>query len=95
MEFNCLAFELDSANLEVNANCRDVAFCIGIVCETEEETGLERVGELIVSERTSYLSDAGVTDEKEFKEVVVLAGVHVEDRGREKQRVGSKRLSGE
>jgi hypothetical protein len=41
LKFHCLAFELNSSNLEVDANCRDVAFCIGIVCKTEEETGLE------------------------------------------------------
>jgi len=64
LKLDSLAFELNSTNLEVNANCRYVAFCIGIVCETEEKAGL---------------SDAGVTDEKEFEEVVVLAGVHVGD----------------
>jgi hypothetical protein len=49
LKLDRLAFELNSANLEVDANCRDVAFCIGIVCETEEEAGLEAiVGELIL-----------------------------------------------
>jgi hypothetical protein len=40
LKLDSLAFELNSANLEVNANCRYVAFCIGIVCETEEKAGL-------------------------------------------------------
>jgi hypothetical protein len=48
LQFDCLAFELNSANLEVDANCGDVAFCIGIICKTEEEAGLEeRDGELL------------------------------------------------
>ena len=48
LEFNRLSLELNSANLEVDADCRDVTFCIGIVRETEEETRLEpKDGELI------------------------------------------------
>jgi len=82
LQFDCLAFELNSANLEVDANCGDVAFRIGIICKTEEEAGLEaRNGELLCSKRnwsvSRYLSDARITDEKEFEEVVVFAGVHV------------------
>jgi hypothetical protein len=50
LQFDSLAFELNSANLEVDANCGDVAFCIGIICKTEEEAGLEaRDGELLCS----------------------------------------------
>jgi hypothetical protein len=50
LQFDGLAFELNSANLEVDANCGDVAFCIGIICKTEEEAGLEaRDGELLCS----------------------------------------------
>ena len=41
LQFDCLAFKLNSANLEVDANCGDVAFCVGIICKTEEEAGLE------------------------------------------------------
>jgi hypothetical protein len=49
LEFDRLALELNSANLEVDANCGDVAFCIGIICKTEEEAGLEaRDGELLM-----------------------------------------------
>jgi hypothetical protein len=50
LQFDCLAFELNSANLEVDANCGDVAFCIGIICKAEEEAGLEATGgELLCS----------------------------------------------
>lgn len=41
LKLDRLALELNSANLKVNANCRYVAFCVGIVCETEEEARLE------------------------------------------------------
>ena len=41
LKFDRLAFELNSANLEIDANCGDIAFCVGIVCKTEEEAGLE------------------------------------------------------
>lgn len=41
LQLDRLAFELDSANLEVDANCGDVAFCVGIICKTEEEARLE------------------------------------------------------
>lgn len=41
---------------EVYADGRDVALRVGVVCEPQEQAGL---------------SDAGVTDEEEFEEVVV------------------------
>ena len=48
LEFNRLSLELNSANLEVEADCRDGVFRIGIVHETEEETRLvPKDGELI------------------------------------------------
>ena len=40
LKFDRLAFEFNSANLEIDANCGDIAFCVGIVCKTEEEAGL-------------------------------------------------------
>jgi hypothetical protein len=81
LKLDSLAFELNSANLEVDANCRYVAFCVGIVCKTEEEARLETRLSLKDFELIGRpnLPDAGVTDEKEFEEVVVLAGVHVAD----------------
>lgn len=49
LQFDCLSFKLNSTNLEVDANCGNVAFCIGIICKTEEEAGLEaRDGEFVV-----------------------------------------------
>ena len=35
---------------------------------------------------TTHLADAGVTDEEELEEVVVLAGMHVVRRGLEERR---------
>lgn len=52
LQFDCLAFELNSANLEVDANRGDVAFCIGIVCKTEQKAGLverRETGKLVCS----------------------------------------------
>ncbi len=41
LEFDRLSLKLNSANLEIDANCGDVTFCVGIVRETEEEARLE------------------------------------------------------
>ena len=62
MKLDGLALKLNSADLEINADRRDVALGIGIVGETEEQAGL---------------ADTGVTDEEQLEEVVVLAGVHL------------------
>jgi len=71
LKFDRLAFKLDSTNLEVDANRGDVTFCVGIVCKTEEEAGF---------------SNTRVTDEKELEELIVLAGVHVKEGGKEKNK---------
>ena len=79
LELDRLSLELNSTNLEIDADCRDVTFCVGIVRKTEEEARLEpKDGELIGFEDNEklHLSDAGVTNEKEFEKVVVLACVH-------------------
>ena len=44
LEFDRLSLELNSTNLEINADCRDVTFCVGIVRKTEEEARLEPKG---------------------------------------------------
>jgi hypothetical protein len=62
VEFDYLSLEPNGANLEVDAKCRE-NFCVGVVHETAED---------------ARLSDALVTDEKEFKKVVALASVHGE-----------------
>jgi hypothetical protein len=79
LEFDRLSLELNSANLEIDADGRDVAFCVGIVRKAEEEARLEpKDGELIGFEDNEklHLSNARVTNEKEFEKVVVLACVH-------------------
>ena len=40
LEFHGLAVQLDSPNLEVNANSTDVALGVGVVRKPEEQTGL-------------------------------------------------------
>jgi len=40
LELDCLAFEFNSTDLEIDPNSRNVTFCVGIVCKTEEEAGL-------------------------------------------------------
>lgn len=68
LEFHCLAFELNSSDLEVNANCRNVAFCVGIVCKTEEEARLEaRDGELVMSCRKESERDTFPTPESPMR----------------------------
>src|SRR6266404_238975 len=82
LEFDRLPLELNSADLEIDANCGDVTFCVGIVRETEEKARLEpKDGELIGfgKKEKTHLSNARITDEKEFEKVVVLACVHGED----------------
>lgn len=37
LEFYGLAIKLDGPDLEVHADCRDVALSVGVVCETEEK----------------------------------------------------------
>ena len=89
LKFDRLAFKLNSTNLKVDANRRDVTFCVGIVCKTEEEAGLkERISMWIgfAGRELWYFSNARVTDEKELEEVVVLAGVHVKEGGRVKKK---------
>jgi hypothetical protein len=79
LEFDRLSLELNSTNLEINADCRDVTFCVGIIRKTEEEARLEpKEGELIGFEDNEklHLSNARVTNEKEFEKIVVLACVH-------------------
>jgi hypothetical protein len=79
LEFDRLSLELNSTNLKIDADGRDVAFCVGIVRETEEEARLEpKNGELIgfKDNEKLHLSDARVTNKKEFEKVVVLACVH-------------------
>ena len=44
LEFDRLSLELNSANLEIDADCRDVTFCVGIIRKTEEEARLEPKG---------------------------------------------------
>ena len=40
LELDRLSLELNGTNLEINADCRDVTFCVGIVRKTEEEARL-------------------------------------------------------
>lgn len=35
-----LSFQFDGANLEVDSNCADVAFCVCVVGETKEQARL-------------------------------------------------------
>lgn len=97
LEFDRLSLELNSANLKIDANCRDVTFCVGIICETEEEARLKpKDSELIGCEdnENMHLSDARVTNEKEFEKVVVLACVH-DDGEWLKGKLSGGKLSGE
>lgn len=38
LKFHSLALEFDSADLEVDSNCADIAFGVGIICKTKQET---------------------------------------------------------
>jgi len=58
LKLHRLPIKLDSPDLEVHANRRDVALCVRIVGEPQQQAGL---------------SDARVTDEEELEEVVVSA----------------------
>lgn len=60
LELYRLALELDGADLEVDADGRDVRLCVGVVGKAEEE---------------ARLADARVADEEELEEEVVL-GLH-------------------
>ena len=41
LEFHGLSLQLNSADLEINSNSTDVALRVGIVRETQKQTGLE------------------------------------------------------
>jgi hypothetical protein len=41
---------------EIHANSRDVAFCVGVIGKSKEQT---------------RLSDAGISDKEEFEEVII------------------------
>jgi len=45
LKLHCLPFELNRPNLKVDANRADVALCVGIVCETEEQARLDGADE--------------------------------------------------
>lgn len=49
-------YSATSETYEVNADCRDVAFGVGIISETKQQ---------------ARLSNTGVTDEEQFEEVIV------------------------
>lgn len=57
LKLNLLTAELDSANLEVDTDCRDVALSIGVVCETEKQ---------------ARLAHTRITDEKQLEEVIAV-----------------------
>lgn len=42
LKFHGLSFQLNSADLEVDSNGADVALGVGIICETQQQTGLRR-----------------------------------------------------
>ena len=89
MELDGLSLELNRSNLEVNTNGRDVALCISIVCETEEETTLERITASFIiavgGEDGTNLADTTVANEEELEEVVVFACVHCSEREEERK----------
>lgn len=62
LQLHSLAIELDSPDLEVHADGRDVALSVGVVGETQQQ---------------ARLSDAGVTDKQQLEEVVVSVEVWV------------------
>ena len=56
LKFYGLAVKLDGPDLEVDADCGDVALGVGVVGESKQQAGL---------------SDTRVTDEEELEQVVV------------------------
>mmetsp|Transcript_24079 Transcript_24079/g.75448 ORF Transcript_24079/g.75448 Transcript_24079/m.75448 type:complete len:263 (+) Transcript_24079:560-1348(+) len=60
LQLDHLALELHGANFKVDADGGDVALCVGIIRETQQE---------------ARLSDAAVTDQQELEEIIIL-GVH-------------------
>jgi len=42
LQFHSLSLKLNGPNLEVNTNGTDVTFSVGVVGETQEQTGLEQ-----------------------------------------------------
>ena len=40
LQLDSLSLELNGTDLEVDSNRRDVGFSVGVICETEEQTGL-------------------------------------------------------
>jgi len=59
LELDDLAVELNGADLEVDTDGGDVALSVGVVSEADEQAGL---------------ADAGVADDDELEQVVVLRG---------------------
>ena len=56
LKLDCFAVELYCPYLEVDADRRDVAFRICVICESQQQAGL---------------SHAGVSDQEQLEEVVV------------------------
>jgi hypothetical protein len=77
LEFHRLSLQLNSADLEINSNSTDVALRVGIVRETQKQTGLE-LSAVLFENRTLdiYLANTGVTDEEKLEKEVVLACMH-------------------
>lgn len=59
MEFDGFAIELNRADLKVDANCTDVAFCVRVVSEPKKQ---------------ARLADAGVANEQELEKVIAVKG---------------------
>ena len=77
LEFHRLSLQLNSADLEINTNSADVALRVGIVRETQKQTGLELSAVLFEIEHSIYyLANTGVTDEEKLEKEVVLACMH-------------------
>jgi hypothetical protein len=79
LEFHSLSLQLNSADLEINSNRTDVALRVGIVRETQKQTGLDSELSAIllkIEHSTFYLANTGVTDEEKLEKEVVLACMH-------------------
>lgn len=88
LQLHCLSLELNCPDLEVDANGADIALGVGVVCEPEEQAGLEWCAEESVLPSppppfATHLADARVSNKQKLEKVVVFACVHDGRCGRE------------
>lgn len=77
LELDCLAVDVDSTNLKVNTYRTEVAFRVGVFGKPQKQTRLNpRTLSLSGAPVAwaAYLSYSRITDEEEFKEIIVVVG---------------------